>query len=487
MTLATLLDTLEGKCTGNRTGETVEHICFDSRQVKQGSLFVAVKGVAVDGHNYIEQAVQQGARIIVCERATTYAAEVLYIEVKDSLAALATLAKTFYGNPSSKLRLVGITGTNGKTSTATLLYKLFTKLGYQVGLISTVENRIGQEVIKSTHTTPDTLGLNALLAEMNAAGCEFAFMEVSSHAIHQRRIEGLTFEGAVFSNISHDHLDYHKTFKEYIYAKKQFFDDLPKEAFALTNIDDKRGEVMLQNCAARTFTYGLRQFADFKVKVIENNLGGLVLEIDSTELHTRLAGDFNAYNLLAVYATAKLLGAGKEEVLQVLSELETAAGRFDCVYAPQGRKMGIVDYAHTPDALEKVLQTIVHGKQDGQEIITVVGCGGNRDTEKRPKMARIACLYSTQVILTSDNPRNEAPTAILDDMEKGVPSEKYSTVLRIEDRRQAIRTACKLAKENAIVLVAGKGHETYQEVAGKRLDFNDKIELINALHEQPLK
>ena len=456
---------------------------FDSRKIKKGSLFVAINGVQVDGHQFIDKAIELGATIVLCEKITAPKENVLYIIVEDSSIALGILARNYYDNPSQKLRLVGITGTNGKTTTATLLYKLFSKLGYKVGLISTVENRIGDRVIPSTHTTPNVLALNELLQQMNVAGCEYAFMEVSSHAIDQERIAGVHFEGAVFTNITHDHLDYHKTFQNYIYAKKKFFDELPKSAFALTNLDDKRGMVMLQNTAAKKVTYALRTMADFKAKVIENSLTGLVMELDGEEFYARLVGGFNAYNLLSVYTTARLLGADKLEVMTALSNLESAEGRFDFWQNKKLGITGIVDYAHTPDALEKVLQTIDKLRTDSEKIITVVGCGGDRDTNKRPIMAKVACNYSQQVILTSDNPRTEDPVAILEQMEAGVPQYATRQTLVITDRRQAIKTACTLAQKGDIILVAGKGHEKYQEIDGVKYPFDDKEELKKALGE----
>jgi UDP-N-acetylmuramoyl-L-alanyl-D-glutamate--2,6-diaminopimelate ligase len=456
---------------------------FDSREIKKGSLFVAINGVQVDGHQFIDKAIELGATIVLCEKITAPKENVLYIIVEDSSIALGILARNYYDNPSQKLRLVGITGTNGKTTTATLLYKLFSKLGYKVGLISTVENRIGDRVIPSTHTTPNVLALNELLQQMNVAGCEYAFMEVSSHAIDQERIAGVHFEGAVFTNITHDHLDYHKTFQNYIYAKKKFFDELPKSAFALTNLDDKRGMVMLQNTAAKKVTYALRTMADFKAKVIENSLTGLVMELDGEEFYARLVGGFNAYNLLSVYTTARLLGADKLEVMTALSNLESAEGRFDFWQNKKLGITGIVDYAHTPDALEKVLQTIDKLRTDSEKIITVVGCGGDRDTNKRPIMAKVACNYSQQVILTSDNPRTEDPVAILEQMEAGVPQYATRQTLVITDRRQAIKTACTLAQKGDIILVAGKGHEKYQEIDGVKYPFDDKEELKKALGE----
>ncbi|MGB0864597.1 MAG: UDP-N-acetylmuramoyl-L-alanyl-D-glutamate--2,6-diaminopimelate ligase, partial [Saprospiraceae bacterium] len=389
-------------------------------------------------------------------------------------AALGQMASNFYEHPSTKLKLIGVTGTNGKTTTVTLLYRLFSDLGYKVGLLSTVENIIAGQVIPSTYTTPDAVQINALIEEMVDSGCEYAFMEVSSHAIQQHRITGLTFTGGLFTNISHDHLDYHKTFKAYIKAKKMFFDILESSAFALTNIDDRNGLVMLQNTKARKLTYGLRRPADFKAKIIENSLSGLYLELDKQELFARLIGQFNAYNLLSVYSVAVLLEQEKFEVLQSLSKLKSAEGRFDYVLSKDQKITAIVDYAHTPDALEKVLSTIDKLKSGNTKVITVVGCGGDRDKKKRPLMAKVACDYSHQVILTSDNPRSEEPEAILQDMEAGIPPYATQKSITIINRKEAIKVACKLAQPEDIILVAGKGHEKYQEIKGVKHDFDDK-------------
>ncbi|WP_407655337.1 UDP-N-acetylmuramoyl-L-alanyl-D-glutamate--2,6-diaminopimelate ligase [Aureispira anguillae] len=483
MKLNKLLEGIQYRSIGPFDNPTIKSLQFDSRKVEDGALFVAINGVETDGHLFIDKAIERGACVVLCEKVDKPKENVLYIQVNDSAQVLGELASRFYGAPSQKLKLVGITGTNGKTTTVSLLYDLFTQLGYTVGLISTVENKIGTEVIPSTHTTPDVITLNQLLVKMNDAGCEYAFMEVSSHAVDQKRIAGIHFEGAVFSNITHDHLDYHKTFKNYIYAKKGFFDALPKTAFALTNLDDKRGEVMLQNTAAKKVTYALRQMADYKAKVIENNLTGLVLDLDGEAFFARLVGGFNAYNLLAVYGTARLLGADKLEVLAVMSNLRAPEGRFDYIQNEKEGIVGIVDYAHTPDALEKVLQTIDKLRTGNEQIITVVGCGGDRDKNKRPLMAKVACDYSQQTLLTSDNPRTEEPEAILLDMEQGVPPYAVRKTLIIADRRQAIRTACRLANRGDIVLIAGKGHEKYQEINGVKYPFDDKEELRNALNE----
>ena len=463
----------------------IDRITFDSRKIEGKSLFAAIRGVHVDGHQFIDQAVKAGAKAILCEVLPAKVAEgITYIKVSDSAKALGQIAAAFYDYPSQKLRLVGVTGTNGKTSTVTLLHQLFTKMGYKVGLLSTVENKIGETVLPSQFTTPDAVSLQALLREMVESGCDYAFMEVSSHAIQQSRIEGLSFVGGVFTNLSHDHLDYHKTFKAYINAKKRFFDELPKSAFALTNIDDRNGLIMVQNTKAKVFKYSLRSLTDFKAKLIENNLSGLHLELDGSSFFSRLIGEFNAYNLLSVYATAILLGSEKLEALTVLSELKTAEGRFDYIFQKEREIIGIVDYAHTPDALEKVLSTIEKLRKGNEQIITVVGAGGDRDKTKRPLMAKAACNYSDQVILTSDNPRSENPELIISDMEKGIPPYASQKVLLITNRLQAIKTACKLAKKGDIILVAGKGHEKYQEIKGVKHPFDDKKILAEELERR---
>jgi len=447
----------------------------DSRAVQQGSLFIAVRGVAVDGHAYIDRAVEAGATAVICENLPVARAEgVTYVQVSDSAEAAGRAAHNFYDAPTDRLQLVGVTGTNGKTTIATLLFRLFSALGYRCGLISTVENMIGSEVIPSTHTTPDPVRLNALLKKMADAGCTHAFMEVSSHAVHQRRIAGLTFRGGLFSNITHDHLDYHKTFDEYIRAKKGFFDGLPAAAFAITNADDKRGAVMLQNTAAKKYTYSLHTVADFKGKILENALTGLAMTINEQEVHFRLIGEFNAYNLLAVYGAAICLGENREAVLQAMSNLTGAEGRFDYIISPKDRIIGIVDYAHTPDALVNVLQTIKKLRQGHEQVITVVGCGGDRDKTKRPIMAEVACTHSDRVIFTSDNPRSEDPNAIIEDMERNLGSAAKRKYVSIADRKQAIKTAINMAGPEDIVLVAGKGHEKYQEISGVKHHFDDK-------------
>jgi UDP-N-acetylmuramoyl-L-alanyl-D-glutamate--2,6-diaminopimelate ligase len=455
--------------------QEISHLCFDSRQAKAGSLFFAIPGTQVDGHQFLPQVFAQGCTACVVERIPDSAPEgVLFFQVKDSNEAMAQVASNYYGNPSTHLNLIGITGTNGKTTSVTLLFELFKALGHRCGLISTVQNKIEDRIIPATHTTPDALNLNALLADMLASGCTHVFMEVSSHAVVQKRIFGLSFRGAIFSNITRDHLDFHETFDSYIKAKKGFFDALPKTAFALTNVDDKRGTVMLQNTKAQKYSYGILESADFKAKIKANVLSGLQLELDGDEIHAQLIGQFNAYNLLAIYATAILLGEDKEEVLIALSALKTAPGRFEQMHGPEN-KMAIVDYAHTPDALENVLKTIQAIRQKHQRIITVVGCGGNRDAGKRPIMATLAAQYSDQVVLTSDNPRFEDPELILDQMQAGISAADESKVIRISDRKHAIVEAIQqLAKSGDIVLVAGKGHETYQDIQGVKHDFDDK-------------
>ncbi len=460
----------------------ISDLVFDSRKVRTGSLFFAIKGTQVDGHQYIAKAIDKGAIAIVCE---TLPQDILpnksYLQVALVNEAMGQMASQFYGAPSTQLNLVGVTGTNGKTTTVTLLHDLFSGLGYKCGLLSTIQNKVGNAIIESQLTTPDVITINALLREMVDAGCDYAFMEVSSHAVDQRRIAGLVFKVAVFTNMSHDHLDYHKTFDAYIKAKKRFFDDLPKSADALINLDDKRGRVMVQNTKAKVQTYSMQRMADYRVRVLDNSLMGLHLMVDQQEVFTQFIGDFNAYNLLAAYAVASILEQDSSEVLQVMSQLRAAEGRFDYVKAKDQKTVGIVDYSHTPDALEKVLKTINAIRKQQEKIITVVGAGGDRDKAKRPKMAAIACNYSSEVILTSDNPRTEAPEAIIRDMEQGIPLEKQHRVLSITDRRQAIKTACRLAKPGDIILVAGKGHEKYQEINGVKYPFDDKAILKEEL------
>ncbi|MDE3252313.1 MAG: UDP-N-acetylmuramoyl-L-alanyl-D-glutamate--2,6-diaminopimelate ligase [Bacteroidota bacterium] len=460
------------------TGVTVSGIRIDSRQVQPGDVFVAIKGVHSDGHQFIDKAISLGAVVVICEEMPEIiSAIVTYIVVNNTQEAVAYMAHQFYGEPSRRVRLVGVTGTNGKTTIATVLFKLFTQLGYRCGLISTVQNQIGDTIIPATHTTPDAVSLNALLHKMAEEGCTHVFMECSSHAIHQHRITGLEFAGGLFSNITHDHLDYHKTFEEYIRVKKSFFDGLPDTAFAISNADDKRGEVMLQNTHAKKYFYSLKTVADFKGKILENVLTGLVMTINDKEVHFRLIGEFNAYNLLAVYGAAICLGEDSEKVLTALSLLSGAEGRFDYSISA-GLIIGIVDYAHTPDALENVLMTIKKLRTGHEQIITVVGCGGDRDKTKRPIMAQTACDLSDRVILTSDNPRTENPEQILLDMQEGLSSaakRKYSTVT---DRREAIRTAVSIANKEDIILIAGKGHEKYQEIMGVKYPFDDKEVLM---------
>ncbi|RAV98353.1 UDP-N-acetylmuramoyl-L-alanyl-D-glutamate--2,6-diaminopimelate ligase [Pseudochryseolinea flava] len=452
----------------------VKGVCSDSRKAAAGTLFVAVKGTLSDGHDYISKAVDLGATAVVCEKLPEAINDkVVYVTVKNSAQALGIIAANFFGNPSEKMKLTGVTGTNGKTTTATLLYQLFTKLGYVVGLISTVENRIADKVIPSTHTTPDPIQLNELLKKMVDAGCAYVFMEVSSHAVDQDRIAGLKFIGAIFTNITHDHLDYHKTFENYIKAKKKYFDELPSEAFAIVNADDKRGMVMLQNTKATKYTFGLKKMVDFKGKIITNSIEGLEVEIAGKNVWFKMIGDFNAYNLLGVYGAAVLLGQDSDEVLTQLSTLQGAPGRFELVL-PGSKVIAIVDYAHTPDALQNVLDTIAQFRTGNEQVITVVGCGGNRDKTKRPLMASIACRLSDKVILTSDNPRDEDPIEIIKEMQTGVmPSEARKTLV-IADREEAIKTACMMAKERDIVLIAGKGHEDYQEIKGVKHPFDDR-------------
>ena len=455
------------------TNVAIENICIDSRQAKKFSLFIAVKGTLVDGHKFIETAADQGALAIVCEELPeNLLPEVNYIQVKNSRFAAGVIASNFYENPSENLKLVGITGTNGKTTCATLLYELFTQLGYKVGLISTVRNLINGVEIKATHTTPDPISLNLLLAEMVGAGCEFCFMEVSSHALDQHRVAGVEFTGAIFTNISHDHLDYHKTFDHYIMAKKMLFDNLPSTSFALVNMDDRNGDVMVQNTKAKVITYGLKSMADRKAKILENNLTGLILNIDGQEVITRLIGSFNAYNILSVYGAAIELKEEKLQILTTLSNLHSPEGRFEFVKT-ENNILGIVDYAHTPDALENVLATIRGLRTGAEKVITLVGCGGDRDKSKRPEMARIAAEGSDKVILTSDNPRSEDPEAILADMKKGLDPVLVRKAVSIVDRAEAIRTACMLVQPGDIILVAGKGHEKYQEIKGKKHAFDD--------------
>lgn len=462
----------------------VTSLCFDSRKAVPDSLFVAIRGVTTDGHHYIDKAVELGAKAVLLEVYPPAPVEgITYILVGDTSYALGIIASNFYGNPSKYIKLVGVTGTNGKTTVATLLYNLFTKLGYQTGLLSTVENRVADKVSSTTHTTLDPISLNRLLSEMLEAGCDYCFMEVSSHAIVQQRIAGLRFSGGIFSNITRDHLDFHETFDNYIKAKKKFFDDLDSYAFALTNADDKNGGIMMQNTFAYKKTYGLHDLADFKARIVEAHFDGMLLNIDGHDVWVKLVGRFNAYNLLAVYGTAILLEQETLKVLTALSEIIGAEGRFEVVHATTG-SVGIVDYAHTPDAVENVLDTINELRIAGQQVITVIGCGGDRDKGKRPEMARVAVSKSDVVILTSDNPRGEDPAAIIRDMESGIPAAHKKKTFSITERREAIRAACHLAQSGDIILVAGKGHEKYQEINGVRNHFDDKEELIIAFNEQ---
>ncbi|MEM9528128.1 MAG: UDP-N-acetylmuramoyl-L-alanyl-D-glutamate--2,6-diaminopimelate ligase [Bacteroidota bacterium] len=503
MQLTQLIDRLNPLAvSGKVAGREVSRVVFDSRQVAEDSLFVAVKGTQVDGHDYIGKAIANGATVIVQEAVGAAAGakqgvnvptsdsqindhpskNITTITVANSAKALGLLADEFYGRPSRELTLVGVTGTNGKTTVTTLLHDLFTALGYKAGLLSTVEVRIGTAKESATHTTPDALAINDRLQAMLSAGCDYVFMEVSSHAVAQYRTAGLTFKGGVYTNLSHDHLDYHETFAAYRDAKKAFFDQLPKTAFALTNADDKNGAIMLQNTAAAKLRYSLRKIVDYRAKVLDDSPQGLQLELAGVEVHTRLIGRFNAYNLVAAYAVATELGMLKDETLVALSSLTAAAGRLEHVADPAGEITALVDYAHTPDALENVLTTLRNLQQASSRLICVVGAGGDRDRAKRPVMARLAAKLADQAILTSDNPRSEDPEAILNEMETGLDTPLLrAKSLRITDRRNAIRTAIQLAVRNDIVLVAGKGHETYQEIKGERLPFDDKLELTNAL------
>lgn len=453
----------------------VKGLHIDSRKVEKGDVFIAIRGVAADGHQYIDSVAEKGAIAVVCEVMPPSLKDgVTYVQVENSGAAAGFMAHNFYGQPSERVKLVGVTGTNGKTTIATILFKLFSGLGYKCGLLSTVQNHIGNEILPATHTTPDAISLNALLKQMVDAGCSHVFMETSSHALHQQRVAGLKYAGGLFSNITHDHLDYHKTFDEYIRVKKSFFDSLPSEAFAISNADDKRGAVMLQNTQAHKYLYSLRTMAEFKGKILENSLTGLVMIINDQEVHFRLIGEFNAYNLLAVYGAAICLGEDKFEVLRVLSELSGAEGRFDYIISVNEKVIGIVDYAHTPDALLNVLATIKGLRKGHEQIITVVGCGGDRDKTKRPVMGEVACEHSDRVIFTSDNPRSEDPEQILRDMETGLNTAAKRKYIAIVDRKEAIKTAVSLAKPEDIVLIAGKGHEKYQEIKGVKHPFDDK-------------
>jgi len=474
MTLSTLIQSVDViQNSLPQSNPDILSLCFDSRKLKPGALFVALKGTQTDGHQYIKQAVEQGAAAIVCEQAPAYALPVPCIQVVNSGQALGQIASTFYGHPSGALKLVGITGTNGKTTTATLLYRLFSSLGYACGLISTIENYVDKQLLPSHHTTPDALELNQLLADMVTAGCAYCFMEVSSHAIDQERITGLQFSGAIFSNLTHDHLDYHQTFAAYLQCKKRFFDQLSPEAFALVNTDDKNGKVMIQNTKAKTYSYACKSPSDFSCRLIEQSVEGMLLKIDGKEISSSFIGRHNAYNLLAVYATACLLGADPQEVLQTLSTLKSVSGRLEYIKGIKGIT-AVVDYSHTPDALKNALDTLKEIQMPQQALYTIVGCGGDRDKAKRPQMARIAFEHSTQVIFTSDNPRSEDPMDIIYDMLQGLTTEERARCLSITDRREAIKTAILLAPPKSIILVAGKGHEDYQEVRGIKHHFDDK-------------
>jgi UDP-N-acetylmuramoyl-L-alanyl-D-glutamate--2,6-diaminopimelate ligase len=465
------------------TDVEVNSLVFDSRKVQKNDVFIAQKGIRFDGHSYIEKAISLGAAVIICEDFPTYKKEgVTYVQVSDANLALAIMASNFYNNPSRILPLIGVTGTNGKTTIASLLYQLFKKAGYKVGLLSTVKILVDETEFKATHTTPDSVTINSYLDKMIESGVDYCFMEVSSHGIHQKRTEGLTFIGGVFTNLSHDHLDYHETFSEYRNVKKSFFDSLSKSAFALTNIDDKNGAFMLQNTKAKKKTYALKTLADYKVKVLEKQFSGTLLKIDESEVWTKLIGKFNAVNLLAIFATAELLGIEKLETLTIISQLENVSGRFEYVLSEDG-VTAIIDYAHTPDALKNVLETINDIRTGNEKVITVVGCGGDRDRAKRPKMAHIASQLSSQAIFTSDNPRTENAQTILNEMEFGVSAENYKKTLSILDRRQAIKTACKFSESGDIILVAGKGHEDYQEINGIRTHFDDLEEVKNCFNQ----
>jgi len=461
----------------------VNKIEFDSRKIQQNDVFVAIRGTLSNGHDFIQKAIELGAIAIICdELPKQLIASVTYVKVVNTNSALAFLAANYYKNPSANLKLVGITGTNGKTTIASLLYQLFKKAGFKVGLISTVKIMVDDVEYKATHTTPDSLTINHYLNEMVSIGCDYCFMEVSSHGVHQKRTEGLTFAGGVFTNLTHDHLDYHNSFAEYRDVKKSFFDNLPKTAFVLTNIDDKNGSVMMQNTNAKKLTYALKSYADYRAQILENQLSGLLLKINDNEVWVQLIGTFNAYNLLAIYGTAVELGLDKLEVLRLLSELESVSGRFQFIVSSQ-KITAIVDYAHTPDALENVLKTINDIRTNNEQLITVVGCGGDRDKTKRPIMAKIASEMSNKAIFTSDNPRTENPETIIEEMEKGVEAQNYKKTLSILDRKQAIKTACQLANSGDIILIAGKGHETYQEINGVRHHFDD-METVKEILEQ---
>jgi UDP-N-acetylmuramoyl-L-alanyl-D-glutamate--2,6-diaminopimelate ligase len=491
MIMKKLKQILEGMVclvTGN-TNVDINKIEFDSRKIEKGDLFIAIRGTQSDGHNYILKAIELGAAAIICEEIPEgLTSDITIIKVPDSGKALGLTAANYYDNPSLKLKLVGVTGTNGKTSIVTLSHRLFTEFGYKAGLLSTVRNLIGQKESHATHTTPDALTIQKMMKDMADEGCQYAFMEVSSHSIDQHRIAGLEFNIGAFTNITHDHLDYHKTFDAYIKAKKQFFDDLPETAFALVNNDDKHASVMVQNTSAQVKTFGLHSVADFKVKIMESHFDGMLISIDNTELWTQLIGDFNASNLLAVYSIAILLGEKKEDILRILSTLKTVEGRFEYVRSNTG-VTAIVDYAHTPDALKNVLSTINQIRNDSCQLITVFGAGGDRDRTKRPVMGKIVSEMSNRVIVTSDNPRSEEPQSIIGEIIAGIGPDKIKNVLSIADRKEAIRTACMMAHSGDVILIAGKGHEDYQEIKGVKSHFSDKevvseIFMINNINLQ---
>jgi UDP-N-acetylmuramoyl-L-alanyl-D-glutamate--2,6-diaminopimelate ligase len=468
------------------TDVAVNKITFDSRNVELNDVFIAIKGTHSNGHDFIEKALSLGATVVVCEEFPSVIVNgVTYVKVSNTNEALAFMSANFYDNPSKNIKLVGVTGTNGKTTIASLLYQMFKNAGYKVGLLSTVKIMVDDTEYKATHTTPDSITINKFLNEMVEVGCEFCFMEVSSHGIHQKRTEALEFTGGIFTNLSHDHLDYHSSFAEYRDVKKVFFDQLPKSAFAITNIDDKNGAFMLQNSKAKKVTYALKSYADYKAQILENQFTGLLLKVNNNEVWSKLIGSFNAYNLLAIFATAIELGVEEQEALRLLSALESVSGRFQYIIS-KGKITAIVDYAHTPDALENVLNTIENIRTKNEQLITIVGCGGDRDKTKRPVMAQIASSLSDKVIFTSDNPRTENPETIIEEMEKGVEPQNFKKTMSISDRKQAIKTACQLANENDIILIAGKGHETYQEINGVRHDFDDMFivnEMLNQLNK----
>jgi UDP-N-acetylmuramoyl-L-alanyl-D-glutamate--2,6-diaminopimelate ligase len=483
--LSHILKDIEVKKVLGPTDICLSEITFDSRKVQHGTLFIAVRGTQSDGHDFIAGAIDLGAQAVVCEEIPdNQITGVTYVQVKDSAKALALLSSAWFGNPSYRLKLVGITGTNGKTTTITLLHRLFTTLGYKSGCFTTIRNYIGDRVIEATHTTPDPVQLNRLLKDMVDEGCQYAFMEVSSHSLAQQRTGGLRFAGGIFSNITHDHLDYHKTFEEYIKAKKLFFDQMPAESFSLINADDKNGRVMVQNTISSVHYYAIRSMAEFKAKILESHFNGTLLNIDGKEIWTRFLGEFNAFNLLAVYSCARLLQQDKEKVLTILSSMETVEGRFQYLQSANG-VTAVIDYAHTPDALVNVLKTIHQIRQKNEQVITVVGAGGNRDKTKRPIMARAAAEMSDKVILTSDNPRNEEPEDILKDMKAGLDENMLKKTIIQADRREAIKMACMLAQKGDIILIAGKGHEPYQEIKGVKHHFSDFEEVESVFGIKP--